>query len=46
MKKEHLTDAMDIFANTGVRITKEGKRHFGAALGTETFIEEFVTTKI
>lgn len=43
VKEEHLTDATDIFANSGVRITKEGKRHLGAALGTETFIEEFVT---
>ena len=46
VKEEHQTDATDIFANIGVRITKEGKRHLGAALGMETFIEEFVTAKI
>ena len=46
VKEEHQTDAIDIFANNGVRITKEGKRHLGAALGRETFFEEFVTAKI
>ena len=35
-----------IFAGTGVRIEKDGCRHLGAALGTPSFVEEYVANKV
>ena len=46
VKAEHLSEAERIFAGTGVRVTVTGKRHLGAALGTRTFIEEYVQEKV
>ena len=41
-----MSDAANIFANTGVQITKEGRRSLGAALGTQSFTEEFVSKQV
>ncbi len=39
----HATSA---FADTGVQITTEGKRHLGAAIGSHCFTKEYVTGKV
>ena len=46
VKEEHLTDVTNIFENTGVQITKEGHRNLGAALGTRSFTEEYVSKQV
>ena len=46
VKKEHLAKAEEAFTGTGVRITCSGKRHLGAALGTRSFVEEYVQGKV
>ena len=38
--------AVSIFGNSGVMITAEGKRHLGAALGTDSFVNLFVTQTV
>ena len=43
---EHLTTAEDIFEGTRVRITCSARRHLGAALGTWSFVEEYVHEKV
>ena len=35
-----------MFEKSGVSITVEGKKHLGAAIGTNTFIENYVTNKV
>ena len=34
------------FQGTGMKITACGQRHLGAASGTRTFVEEFVSGKV
>lgn len=46
VKEEHMTSATDLFLNEGIRITREGRRHLGAALGSRSFTEEYVTSKV
>ena len=46
VKAEHVSEAERIFDGTGVRVTCTGKRHLGAALGTGTFIKEYVQEKV
>ena len=46
VKEEHIEQATHLFEGTGIQITKEGQRHLGAALGTQTFIERYVTEKV
>ena len=46
VKAEYLDQAKEIFAESGVQITAEGRRHLGAALGTRSFAEAFVSTKV
>jgi len=45
-KEETHTRALDIFKDMQIRITKEGKPHLGAALGTSSYITEFVKAKV
>ena len=45
-KGESLAQAKDIFGQSGVQITEEGQRHLGAALGTLSFTEAYVTGKV
>ena len=37
---------MEIFDGTGVQITTEGEHHFGAAIGSRSFAEEYVSSKV
>ena len=46
VKEEHIEQATHLFEGTGIQITKEGQRHLGAALGTQTFIEKYITEKV
>ena len=46
VKQEHLPLATELFADSGVQITVEGRRHLGAALGTESFTESYVKGKV
>ena len=46
VKEETLAEATTVFEETGVAITAEGKRHFGAAIGTHNFIERYVQQKV
>ena len=44
--KRNIMNNQWMLGNSGVKITKDGQRHLGAALGTQTFVEVFVTGKI
>lgn len=44
--EDNLERAKDIFHDSGIAITTSGKWHLGAALGTRTFVEEYVTQKV
>ena len=46
VRPEYLDQAKEIFAESGVQITAEGRRHLGAAVGTRSFAEAFVSTKV
>ena len=46
VKEQHLAEAERVFAETGLRITCEGKRHLGAALGTRDFVVDYVQEKV
>ena len=37
---------MNVFGNSWVEMTKDGQRHLGAAFGTRSFVEVFVTEKV
>ena len=45
-KKNRLSSATEAFADTDVKVTSEGRPYLGAALGTEEYIQEFVTNKV
>ena len=46
VKPEHHEEAQRLFQGTGVQITKDGQRYLGAAIGSETFKEEFIKSKV
>ena len=46
VKDDHLPRATELFADTGVNITTEGKRHLGAALGPRPFVRRYVEAKV
>ena len=46
VKEEHEVCAIEVFDCTGVQITTEGKRHLGAAIGSRSFAEEYVSSKV
>ena len=46
VKQEHETSARQLFADTEVHITLQGKRHLGAAIGSKSFTEEYVRNKV
>ena len=46
VKEEHEDSAIEAFHGTGVQITTEGKRHLGAAIGSRSFAEEYVSNKV
>ena len=45
-KENCLSTAVEAFADTDVKVTSEGRPYLGAALGTEDYIQAFVTNKI
>ena len=46
VKDDQLEKAQEIFGHTGVKITTEGERHMGAAIGSENFKETYVRNKV
>ena len=46
VKDKYLPIAKELFSDTGVNITTEGKRHLGAALGAEPFVSTYVQNKV
>jgi len=46
VKPEHLPAAEEQFHDTGVKVTSQGQRHLGAALGSKNFVEDFVREKV
>ena len=46
VKRQFLTEAKTAFADTEVKITTEGQRYLGAAIGSTEFKESFVAKKI
>ena len=42
----HENAANEIFAGSGITISMKGNQHLGAALGSRTFVEEFVSKKV
>ena len=46
VKEEHQEQAERIFEGTGIKITSEGKRHLGSALGTSNFVKRYVQKKV
>ena len=46
VKEQHLTAAKAIFANTEVQVSSEGHPHLGAPLGSQTFVNDFVSHKV
>ena len=46
VKAEHLRKAQDIFGECGVKITTDGERHMGAAIGSMEYKEEYVKRKV
>ena len=46
VKEEHLPLARDIFRDTGVQVTTEGRQYLGAALGSSEFIKSYVNGKV
>lgn len=45
VKSSVQSEAEDIFSNTGVQITTEGRRYLGGALGSTQFIQKFLKEK-
>ena len=46
VEEEHLEEAKQLFQETGVSITADGKRHLGAAIGTPHFAAGYVQQKV
>ena len=46
VKIEYLNQAERIFGDTGIQITMEGRKHLGAAIGTDEFKNSYVAEKI
>ena len=46
VKEQFLEKAREQFANTGIEISTDGKRHLGAAIGSRLSVEEYVRSKV
>ncbi len=46
VKPDLMNEAERMFANTKVQVTPQGQRHLGAAIGTPSFAEEYVSLKV
>ena len=45
-KQKHLSQAKELFQDTGVNITSQGRPYLGASLGSEEFCDQFVEEKV
>ena len=43
---QHLETAKEVFEDCNIHITSTGQRHLGLALGSDSFLSDFVATKI
>ena len=39
-------EARELFAGTAINVTTEGRKHLGAALGSRSYLEEYVNDKV
>ena len=46
VKEEKMEMAKEVFQGTGISVTEEGKRHLGAAIGTQPFVERYVMQRV
>jgi hypothetical protein len=46
VKERHFEKSKQLFQDTGVKISQEGKRHLGSAIGTRSFVENYVEEKV
>jgi len=46
VKDAYHAEAATLFEDSGVAVTSEGRRHLGAAIGKETFVESYVQQKV
>ena len=46
VREEQEEEAKKIFEGMGISVTTEGKKHLGAALGSPSFVEDFVSHKV
>ena len=46
IKPEREQAAMEVFRGTAINVTIEGHKHLGAALGSRSFLEEYVGEKV
>jgi len=45
-KEQHFETAKKVFENCDICITSTGQRHLGSALGSDSFLRDFMVTKI
>ena len=41
-----MQEAQRLFSNTGIKLTTDGQRHLGAAIGTSNFCAQYATEKV
>ena len=46
MKPCREEEARELFAGTAINVTTEGQKHLGAALGSRSYLEEYVNDKV
>lgn len=46
VKEDRYEEAKEKFRNSGLNITSDGRRHLGSTVGTDTFTEAFVRSKV
>ena len=46
VKPEKESRAKEMFAGTGINITTKGRKHLGAALGSRSYLEQYVGSKV
>ena len=46
VEEEHLSSATKLFQEEGVQITLQGRRHLGATLGSRSFTESYINSKV
>ena len=46
LNEKKMEMAKEVFEGTGISITEEGKRHLGAATGTQAFVDKYVMQRV